>query len=139
MTTEKERTLRARHACRPENWVRAPGQFPDFPAMEIRRAARWSRPLQRYCFAWYDFLAGATAEPPLPSPAAGARHLAIAQREWRKRNGIPEPVPASRQTPDPRFPGLVPAGNRHVPPPRSQAEATRLLTTVMTTRKETNE
>lgn len=73
------------------NWVRAPGNYPDFPSQSVRRRSGWDRTLKKYMAHWYRFLCGLEDEPPLPTQAVGANHLAVAQREWRKRNGYPEP------------------------------------------------
>ena len=75
----------------PANWVRSPDDYPDFPPRSVRRWAGWNPSLKGYINAWYDFLCGITDTPPLPSGAVGGGHLKIAQREYRKRNGIPEP------------------------------------------------
>jgi hypothetical protein len=75
----------------PSNWVRAPGNYPDFPPRSIRKWANWDYTLRGYVNGWYDFLCGIVDTPPLPSGSIGGEHREIALREYRKRNGIPEP------------------------------------------------
>jgi hypothetical protein len=81
----------------PGTWIRDAADYPDFPPRAVRKWARINRQLARYCGDWYRFLRGETDEPPRPSQVVGSWHLKIAQREWRKRNGIPEPVPVDEQ------------------------------------------
>lgn len=85
-----------RASSRRADWVRDPSDYPDFPPHAVRKWAGWNRQKARYCSAWYRFLCGETDEPPRPSQVVGSRHLKVAQREWRKRNGISEPTPVIR-------------------------------------------
>lgn len=91
---------RPRGSHKLEDWVRNPDDYPDFPHRSARKWAAWDRDLGRYVYAWYDFLSGLTDSPPPPTQAVSSGHTKIAQREYRKRNGIPEPSPVKRNEDD---------------------------------------